>query len=408
MGKRRTDGADIATRSAAAPVDGFCDPTFTAVREAFQENFHSCNELGAALCVFVDGRKVIDLWGGHQDRERTRPWQRDTLVNIYSVGKGVAAMLVLSQIEQGLLTLDQPLRGIWPELARAGKENITLRSVLSHRAGLPGIRRPLPPEALWRWETITAALAEQAPFWEPGSTHGYHVNTHGFLIGEPLVRRTGMSFGEILRTRLSARVGVDYHVGLAAHEHARVAPIDQDASTSVSDAGTAVREHLSSGDAATDAMLASVYFNPLGISGSGVVNLPRWRTAMIPSTNAHATARAVALLYDAFMHRDPARGGIVGPGLRAEACRIHSDGTDRVLAKHSRFGLGFQLSHPGRRIGGSDSSYGHAGYGTSIGFADPESGVAFAYLSNRPGKRFDNARAASVMAATYSALGRPP
>jgi len=391
-----------------APIAGFCDPAFAAAHAAFRENFRARNELGAAVCVFVDGRMVVDLWGGHQDGEHTRPWQRDTLVNVYSVGKGIASMFVLSLVEQGLLALDRPLCEIWPGIAQAGKQHITLRMLLAHRGGLPGVRRPLPPEALWEWSTITSALAEQEPFWNPGSTHGYHVNTHGFLIGEPVCRRLGVPFGSALRERLTGPLGADYHTGLPVSEHARVAPIAPGAAGPISDARAGVREHLSSGDEATDAMLASVYFNPLGISGFGVVNLPQWRSATIPSTNAHATARAVALLYDTFMRRDAADGGIVGPGLRAEASSIQSDGTDRVLGKHSRFGLGFQLSRPGRRIGGSDHGYGHFGYGGSLGFADPASGVAFAYLTNRPGKRFENDRADAVIASVYAALGDTP
>ncbi|HMV71659.1 MAG TPA: serine hydrolase domain-containing protein [Pseudomonadales bacterium] len=387
------------------PIAGFCDSAFAAARDAFRENFRARNELGAAVCVFVDGRMVVDLWGGHQDGERTRPWQHDTLVNVYSVGKGIASMFVLSLVEQGLLALDRPLCEIWPGIAQAGKQHITLRMLLAHRGGLPGVRHPLPPEALWDWSTITNALAGQEPFWEPGSAHGYHVNTHGFLIGEPVCRRLGAPFGSALRERLTGPLGADCHVGLPLAEHARVAPIAQGAAGPITDAQAGVREHLSSGDEATDAMLASVYFNPLGISGFGVVNLPQWRSATIPSTNAHATARAVALLYDTFMRRDAADGGIVGPGLRTEASSIQSDGTDRVLGKHSRFGLGFQLSRPGRRIGGSDHGYGHFGYGGSLGFADPASGVAFAYLTNRPGKRFENERADALITSVYAAFG---
>lgn len=389
------------------PIGGHCDPAFAAAGEAFRENFRSRNELGAAVCVFVDGRMAVDLWGGHQDTGRTRPWEQDTLVNIYSVGKGVASMLVLSLVERGELALDRPLASVWPEIASTGKERITLRMLLAHRGGLPGVRRPLPPEALWDWSTMSSALAAQEPFWEPGSAHGYHVNTHGFLIGEPLVRRLGVSFGSALRERLTGPLGADYHVGLPWQEHARVAPIAESAAGPITDPRAGVREHLATGDAATDEMLASVYFNPLGISGFGVVNLPAWRSAQIPSTNAHATARAVARLYDVFMHSDAAAGGIVGPGLRAEATSIQSDGTDRVLGKHSRFGLGFQLSRPGRRIGGGDAAYGHFGYGGSLGFADPEARVTFAYLTNRPGKRFENERADAVLEPLYRALGQP-
>lgn len=388
------------------PISGYCDPTFADAVDAFRENFTARNELGAAVCAFVDGHKVIDLWGGHCDSARTRPWRADTLVNVYSVGKGIASMLVLSLVERGELALDEPLTRVWPEIGAAGKERITLRMLLAHRGGLPGVRRPLADDALYDWSLMTGELAAQRPWWEPGSAHGYHVNTHGFLIGEPVVRRLGMAFGEALRTRIASPFDADFHVGLPEHEHARVAPIVEAATTAVHDARDGVRQHLSSGDAQTDEMLASVYFNPLGISGFGVVNRPEWRRASIPSTNAHATARAVALLYDAFMRRDAADGGIIGPVLRDEATSIQSDGPDRVLGKHSRFGLGFQLSRPGRLVGMSEAGYGHAGYGGSLGFADPERGIAFAYLTNRPGKRFENDRAEALITRIHAALAR--
>ena len=387
------------------PVGGLCDPAFADVEQAFRDNFRARSELGAAVCVRVGGRVVVDLWGGHCDAQRRAPWQRDTLVNVYSVGKGIASMLALALVERGELALDRPVCELWPGIAAEGKDELTLRMLLAHRGGLPGVRRPLPPDAMYDWSTMTTALAAQAPYWEPGTAHGYHVNTHGFLIGEPVVRRLGIPFGAALRERLAGPLDADYHVGLPGAEHGRVAAIVEADAAPVVDAGSAVRAHLASGDPATDEMLASVYFNPPGLSGFGTVNRPDWRSAEIPSTNAHATARAVALLYDVFMHRDAAAGGIVGPGLRAEACSIQSDGPDRVLGKHSRFGLGFQLSRPGRRIGGSDCGYGHFGYGGSLGFADPASGVAFAYVTNRPGKRFESERTDALLEPLYRALG---
>jgi len=394
-----------ALRTADTPIGGRCDAAFAAVAEAFRENFRARDEIGAAVCVRIGGRVVVDLWGGHRDAERTSPWQHDTLVNVYSVGKGVASMLALALVERGELALDLPVCALWPEFASAGKAHTTLRMLLAHRGGLPGVRRPLPADAMYDWATMVEALAAQEPYWEPGTAHGYHVNTHGFLVGEPVVRRLGKPFGTALRERLAAPHGADYHVGLPPAEHARVAAIVQPDAIPVTDPQAGVRAHLATGDAAIDAMLGSVYFNPLGISGFGTVNDAAWRCAAIPSTNAHATARAVALLYDVFMHRDAAAGGIVGPGLRAEATSVQADGPDRVLGKPSRFGLGFQLSRPGRPIGGSDAGYGHFGYGGSLGFADPRSGVAFAYLTNRPGKRFEAERADALIAAAYGALG---
>ena len=186
-------------KTPASPIDGLCDPAFAGVEAAFRENFSARDEVGAALCVRVEGRVVVDLWGGHHDRSRSRRWERDTLTNAYSVGKGLTAMLVLSLAERGELDLDAPLCLDWPAFAAEGKNNISLRTALSHQAGLPGVRRPLAPNAMLEWDTMCDALAAQAPDWEPGTAHGYHVNTFGFIVGEPVCRRLGIDFATAFR-----------------------------------------------------------------------------------------------------------------------------------------------------------------------------------------------------------------
>jgi CubicO group peptidase (beta-lactamase class C family) len=405
IGQTAAAPGPVSERGTTSRIDGDCDPAFAGVEEAFRENFRSRNEIGAALCVRVGGRVVVDLWGGHRDAARTRPWTRDTLVNAYSVGKGITAMLVLSLVERGELDLDEPVARRWPEFAAEGKSEITLRMLLAHRGGLPGVRRPLPEDAMLDWQTMTSALAAQAPWWPPDRAHGYHVNTHGFLVGHPVVRRLGLSFADALRERVTGPAGADFHIGLPRTEHARVATIVDGARGPVTDVDEAVAAFVGSGDAERDAMLASVYFNPPGLSGFGTVNTPGWRLASIPSTNSHGTARAVATLYDLFLRRDVGAGGLVGSGLRDEARRIHSDGVDRVLGKPSRFGLGFQLTQPTRPIGRSDAGFGHFGYGGTLGFADPENEIAFGYLMNRPGERWSTPRTNTLVDAVYEALG---
>ena len=394
-----------------APIDGIVDPAFRVVEEAFRENFRSRDEVGGAVCVFVDGKPVVDLWGGYVDRAHTRPWERDSLVNAYSVGKGLTSMLVLSLVERGELSLDAPVAERWPEFAAEGKEHTTLRMLLSHQAGLPGVRETLPEGAMLNWDMMCSALASQAPYWEPGSAHGYHVNTHGFLNGEMVRRALGEgSFGDAFQDRVARPHNADFHIGLPASQHARVAPVVEAPRPQTTEKISALemaKKHFGSGDPETDAMLACIYFNPSGVSGFGIVNTPGWRSASIPSTNGHGTARAVASLYDTFMNKDVSEGGFVGEGLRAEATSIVSDGTDRVLRKPSRFGLGFQLSQETRRIGGGEHAYGHFGYGGTLGFADPESGVAFGYLMNRPGERWQTPRTNVLVEAVYEALGRP-
>jgi CubicO group peptidase (beta-lactamase class C family) len=392
--------------SRPTPLHGDCDPAFASLREAMQRNFREHDEIGAAVCVELFGRRVVDLWGGYCDAARTRPWQRDTLQNAYSVGKGVTAVLVLTLVERGLLDLDAPVCDLWPEFAAEGKEEVTLRMMLAHRAGLPGVRTLLPWAAMFDWQMMTSQLASQRPFWKPGTNHGYHVNTYGFLVGELVRRRTGLPVGEALREFVTRPLGIDYHIGLAPSEHHRVADfvsphglpnvrdLDPKRMASVFDA---------TGDSERDVMIRHTYFNPVGLSGEGVVNTAAWREAEIPSTNSHGTARGVAAIYSAF-----ASGGLVGDGIRAQALSTHSEGVDLILERPSRFGLGFQLPLASRPIGPNAGSFGHFGYGGSLGFADPETGIAFGYLMNRPGKRWQTPRVQNLIDATYRAVGGSP
>jgi len=394
--------------STAIPIEGVCDPRFEAVREAFAANFEEASdpEWGGSVCVRVAGRVVADVWGGHVDAERTLPWQRDTLVNAYSVGKGILAILALSCVEEGLLDLDATVASIWPEFAANGKDRLTVRGLMAHRAGLPGVRELLPNDAAYDWPRMCAALAAQAPWWEPDADHGYHVNTQGFLVGEVLRRATGVPVGRLLRERLSGPLGADYWWGLPAREHARVSTVFAP-QVQLTTREQWARAFPPTGDEEHDTMVWRSYFNPPGLSGLGSVNTAPWREAVIPSTNGHGNARAVAALYDAHLHGGAGRGGqvrIAGASLRAEAATIVSDGPDRVLSRPSRFGLGFQLPQPTRPIGPSPKAYGHFGYGGSLGMADPDAGLAFSFVTNRPGDRWQTPRTQRLLSAVYGSL----
>jgi CubicO group peptidase (beta-lactamase class C family) len=326
------------------------------------------------------------------DSGRTRAWERDTLVAVFSVGKAMAAICVLLLVERGDVELDAPVARYWPQFAAAGKGDVTVRTLLSHRGGLPAVRDPVPDDAIYDWERMTGMLAAETPWWSPGAAHGYHVNTLGFLVGEIVRRVTGESIGSFFRREVAEPLGADFHFGLAATEDERVAEYVFGAEVSDSDP----RRHAP--DPERQFLLDRVYLNPPGVSGIGTVNTRAWRAAEIPSANAHGTARAVAQIYAALGN------GLLGAETLAQATAEHSAGTDIVLGRPSRFGLGFQLTQPERPLGPNPGSFGHFGVGGSLGFADPDAGVAFGYAMNRAGPRWQNPRIRALVDAVYASL----
>ena len=206
-------------------VYGHCDSAFESVREAFAENFRERSEVGASAAVSIDQRMVVDLWAGIASQATESPWRRGTIVNVYSASKGLAALCAHRLVDQGKLDLDAPIARYWPEFAQAGKSELPVHLILSHRAGLPAIKRPLPSDALYDWKTMTSALAAQGPWWAPGSKHGYHALTFGYLVGELVRRITGKSLGVFLRDELAAPLELDCFIGFDAVEDYRVADI---------------------------------------------------------------------------------------------------------------------------------------------------------------------------------------
>ena len=382
-------------------ISGSCDERFTPVRDALAENFGKRDELGAAVAITLEGRPVVDIWGGWADEGRTRPWEPDTIVAVFSVGKAIAATCILMLVERGLIDLDSPVAAYWPEFAANGKDEVTIRTLLSHRAGLPAIRRAMPDSAVYDWDLMTATLAAERPWWRPGSRHGYHVNTFGFLAGE-LVRRVSRDrIGAFVKREVAEPLGADFHFGLDPVHEARAAEYVFAAARVTEDA----EEQVGGDEGERGFLLSRAYLNPPAVSGIGTVNTRAWRAAEIPSANGHATARAVARIYSAL-----ACGGAVDGVRLLEAATIdeataeHSAGPDFVLGRPSRFGLGFQLTQPERPLGPNPRSFGHFGAGGSIGFADPDAGLAFAYVMNGSGPRWQNPRNRALIEAVYACV----
>jgi len=351
-------------------VQGVCDARFAPVGEAFAENLE--DEIGAALVVRIGGRVVVDLCGGWRDSARTQPWKPETVVDVFSTGKACVALTVLSLG----LELDAP-----------AFQDASLRQVLSHKAGHPAIRVDVPERAIYDWDWMVQALESQEPWWRPGTAHGYHVNTFGFLCGA-IVRRATRTR---LRTHFARLVGDETGVAFGAPPGAEIAEFVFEPQSKIPDQAAAQM----SSDA--QFLLGRAYLNPPGLSGIGTVNTREWRAAEIPSCNLHASARGLAEVFV----RIPE---LLGGDLLAEATRPWSDGRDFVLGRHTRFGLGFQLPQPDRPLGPGPRAYGHFGAGGSLGFHDPDADLVFAYVCNRcEGRRWQtdrNRRLLDALAAT--------
>jgi CubicO group peptidase (beta-lactamase class C family) len=374
-----------------ASVFGHCDPAFAAVGDAFAANFHDNREVGASVVVSVEGRSVVDLWGGTAGRDG-RPWERDTIVDVFSVGKAMVAISLLILVDRGVMAFEDPVAQHWPEFAAAGKGSVSVAELLSHQGGLPGIRRVLGPGAMYDWELMIRALAAEEPWWVPGTAHGYHANTMGFLGGELVRRASGQSFAEFFCNEVAGPLGADFHFGLGPEEDARVADF-------------VFPEASSLAVPVTDDPLSLVYGNPPGFSGLELVNSREWRAAVHPSTNGHANARAVARIYALL-----AAGGrlddvrLFDSSILARATMELAVGYDLILDRPSRFGFGFQLTQPERPLGPGPASFGHFGAGGSLGMADPHAGLAFAYVMNRFGLRWQDPRNQALLKAAYACL----
>ena len=351
-----------------APVHGHIDPAFSRVREAFEANFVEAREVGASVCVEIDGKRVVDLWGGWADRARTRPWRPDTLANVWSTTKGFASLCIAMLVDRGRIAYDQSVASVWPEFAAAGKERLTIAEVLSHQGGLSGATTRLAEQDYADHDRMARLLAAQAPMFATGQS-GYHAITHGFLTGEIVRRATGRTLGQYFAETVAAPLGADAWIGLPESEDARACemiPAPESPPTFQLPPHPAARAALANPplDAATP-------------------NRRWWRAAEIPSANSQANARAIARIYGML-----ASGGETGgrrylsPATIDDATRERVDSTDLVLGFPMRWGAGFALND-GILYGPNRRAYGHSGWGGSFGCADPDAKIAIGYAMNQ-------------------------
>lgn len=395
--------------SRSVEIQGTCDPRFERVLHAFEANFRAedgeRHEIGAAVAVTVDGEPVVDLWAGSADPARTRPWEKDTLVNVYSTTKGITALCAHRLVEEGRLDLDAPVSRYWPEFAQAGKEAIPVRWLLSHRVGLPAVREILPGEALYDWDAMCNALAAEKPWWNPGEQHGYHALTYGWLVGEVVRRIDGRSLGTYFREEIAEPLGLDFHIGLPESEHTRCAEMGPMAPPDPTVEGANLAHAIL---AEPEGMLARAFMNPPSMAVGP--NVAAWRSCEIPAANGHGTARALARLYGAMAGDGDLDGvHVLSPEIVAQASEEQSHGADAVLRLVTRIGLGFMLSQdrPGASLGRSTRGFGHPGAGGSVGFADPDARVGFGYVMNRMGPHILlDPRAIALVDALYGSLDR--
>ena len=385
----------------AVKIEGTCDPKFNRVKDAFAENFEKRGEVGAAAAIMLDGKSVVDIWAGHADKEKTKPWARDTLVNVYSTTKGVTAICAHRLADKGLLDIDAPVAKYWPEFAQAGKDKLPVRYLLSHKAGLAAVRKTLDEDALFKWDKMTTALAEQEPWWEPGTKHGYHALTFGYLVGEVIRRISGKTPGTYLRDELAGPLGLDLHIGLDAKNDARTGdmiPMPPPAPGEPNLFAEIMKD--------TESVTFKAFMNPPGGMRPGLVNTREWRAAEIPAANGHTTARSLAKLYGAVARGGELDGVRVMSKEQVAQCSIEqSNGPDALLILNTRFSLGFMMSQPGASLGPNAKSFGHPGAGGSLGYADPEAKIGFGYTMNKmhAGLLID-ARATALIDALYASM----
>jgi CubicO group peptidase (beta-lactamase class C family) len=372
-------------------VHGFAQDRFAGVRTAFAANLASGADIGACFCATVDGEPVIDIWGGHADPARTQPWEKDTIINVYSTTKTMTALSALLLADRGALDFAAPVAKYWPEFAANGKADVKVSHLMSHSAGLSGWKEKIGVADLYDWEKCTALLAAQAPYWAPGTAPGYHALTQGYLVGEVIRRVAGKSVGQFFREEIAAPLGADFHIGLPASDDARVGellppPVGE---------GVEARNESE--------LMKNMSRNP-GID-VGETKTRAWRGAEIPAAGGTGNARSVALV-----HTILANGGMAkGKRFMSEAgCRkaleLQVEGTDLILGMPVRYGLGFGLAGGLLPLPSPNTIF-WGGYGGSLAVIDMDNRATYAYAMNKMAPTtVGDTRAYILAATTWSAL----
>lgn len=384
-------------------IQGSVDPKFQSVADRFAQNFDELDEVGASLCLSVEGETVVDLWGGYRDARRTVPWDRDTISIVFSCTKAATALCAQILVDRGLLDLDAPVARYWPEFGTAGKENATVAMLLNHTVGLPALRAPVPKGGFADWDDMCARYAAETPFWDPGTQNGYHMISFGWLVGEVVRRVSGQSLGAFFASEVADPLGLPFWIGLPEAEDHRLAPV--------------IFHKMTPEDPRTDFMTAMLS-DMTSMQALSMLNLggldyndPALHRAEIGGAGGIANARGICGMFTPLANG----GGDLLSRARIDAMRAPSVETrrDANLLMPTRFGQGFMLAMDNRAAMGAahqsfvigPGAFGHVGAGGSCGFADPEARMSFAYTMNKMGNGLlMNPRGQGLIDAAYAAL----
>ncbi len=397
-----------------ATVTGTVTSGFEGVRDAFEQNFTDHGDIGAGVAIYVDGECVVDLVGGVADQATGTAYDAETLQLVFSTTKGISAIAAHLLAQRGELDFDAKVTDIWPEFGQAGKGDVTIAMLFDHQVGLPVVDGPLSLAEILDVDPIVEALAAQAPLWEPGTAHGYHALTYGWLVGEVIRRVTGRSIGEFVADELAGPLGLDLWIGLPESEQSRVAPL---VAPNIADAGGFDVSKLDPEIVPLLGELAAAYLDPksmtnralsingaFGFTGGDLAwNTPAVWSSQIPAANGITNARSLAKLYASCVSE--VDGVRLLDEVTVKAATVEqSNGRDRTLVVPTRFGLGFFLSSSFSPLMG-EGSFGHAGAGGSLGFAHPEHHVGFGYVMNKMSTELSNdPRTAGLIDALRAAL----
>ena len=388
-------------------VDGLVEPGFEGVRDAFARNFVEHDEVGAGFCLHVEGRKVVDVWGGTVDRTSNQPYDENTLQLVFSTTKGATASCFNLLVQRGLIDLDAPVATYWPEFAQSGKESIPVRWLVSHKGGLATIDKRLALEEVLAWEPIVEALEVQEPLWEPGTAHGYHAVTFGWVVGELIRRVDGRGLGQFFAEEIAGPLGLEFWIGLPESEEHRVAPVIGSLVPDGSEIPPELKEMFEQFIGPDSLLTRALTLN-------GVFDISDWNTravhaAEIGAANGITNARSLSRMY----------AGLTGPLADAPAAPLftaeqieqarqrQTEGNDQVLFVETSFGLGYMVSSAFSPFGGP-GSFGHPGAGGSVGFADPDNHLAVGYVMNRMMQNLSgDPRTRGLIKASYDAVGAP-